>query len=73
MHYNEDTLRRQHGSTYNHQEPLKSFPSDYHLRELEENSAQKIDSLLPLGSERKDREIPMPPLLLAPIQEHNIR
>ena len=73
VQYNEDTLRRVHDSTNNHQESLKSFQSDHHLREPEESVTQKMDSLLPLGSEKKDVEIPMPPLLLAPLQKHNIR
>ncbi|ONK58344.1 uncharacterized protein A4U43_C09F11240 [Asparagus officinalis] len=73
VQYNEDMLRRMHDPTYNHQESFKPFLSDYHVREPEEDIAQKMDALLPLGSKRKNVEIPMPPLLLAPIQKHGIR
>ncbi|XP_020246691.1 chloroplast sensor kinase, chloroplastic-like isoform X2 [Asparagus officinalis] len=72
VQYNEDMLRRMHDPTYNHQESFKPFLSDYHVREPEEDIAQKMDALLPLGSKRKNVEIPMPPLLLAPIQKHGI-
>lgn len=73
VQHNENTLRRMHDTTYNHQESSKSFLSDFHLREPEETSSQKLNSLLPLGYERKDIEMPMPPLLIASLPDHSIR
>ncbi|KAJ6802407.1 putative chloroplast sensor kinase, chloroplastic isoform X1 [Iris pallida] len=73
VQYNEDTLRRMHDSVNNNSESLRSLPFDYATTERENYNARTKDSLPPLGSERKDMEMPMPPLLLAPVQQHDIR
>lgn len=73
VHHNENTLRRMHDSTYNHQELSGSLVPNVQFKDSNENRPYKKDSLLPLISERNDIEMPMPPLLLAPLQKHNVR
>lgn len=72
VQYNEKTLKKMHDSTYSHPESSRSLLSNYDSQERGNCSAQNVDSLLPPGSE-KDIEMPMPPLWLAPLQQHNSR
>nr|XP_029118479.1 chloroplast sensor kinase, chloroplastic isoform X2 [Elaeis guineensis] len=72
VQYNEKTLKKMHDSPSSHPESSRSLLSNYDSRESGNCSTQNVDSLLPPGSE-KDIEMPMPPLWLAPLQQHNIR
>lgn len=72
VQYNEKTLTKMHDSTYSHPESSRSLLSNYDVQETGNSHTKKVDSLLPTGSEKKDFEMPMPPIWLAPLQ-HNIR
>ncbi|XP_073014079.1 chloroplast sensor kinase, chloroplastic [Typha latifolia] len=73
VRYNEDTLQKMHGSMYGQSKSLTSLLSDFSSEENEKHGAEKVDSLLPLGFERKDIEMSMPPLWLIPLQQHGTR
>lgn len=66
LRYNDETLNKLHDSLYNHRESVRSLPSD--------NGSQESRSFISQQNyEEKDMEMPMPPPLLLPLLEHNIR
>ncbi|XP_010248672.1 PREDICTED: chloroplast sensor kinase, chloroplastic [Nelumbo nucifera] len=70
VHYNEETLKKIRSST--HAESMRSQFSN-NIEETHGVNAQELGSTLPLNSAAKDLEMPMPPLALAALQQHNIR
>ncbi|KAJ4795112.1 chloroplast sensor kinase [Rhynchospora pubera] len=75
VRHNEDTMKRMNGQKANVSlNPLTPFLPYYNSEDEETENIIKFDSLVPsLSSEKQDIEIPMPPLWLAPLQEHDTR
>ncbi|WOL01436.1 hypothetical protein Cni_G10152 [Canna indica] len=73
VRYNEETLKKMHESKSTNPELLRSQPPDNGASESKIYNMQKMESLLSLSSEKKDLEMPMPPLWLAPLQQTSIR
>ncbi|XP_043726082.1 chloroplast sensor kinase, chloroplastic [Telopea speciosissima] len=72
VRYNEETLRRIHNSTYPRPESVRSRLPESN-GENHGDSEQKSGPTLPRSASGKDLEMPMPPLALAALQQHNIR
>lgn len=73
VRYNEETLKKMNGSTYDHPRSVDSQLLDKIPTDTPDNSGRQMDSILSLGSGTKDVQIPMPPLTLAALQKLNIR
>nr|KJB31118.1 hypothetical protein B456_005G177300 [Gossypium raimondii] len=73
MRYNEGSLKKMRNSTHSHPESLRSQLSDDFSRDRSGNRSETSGLLLSLSTTDKDLEMPMPPLALAPLQEHGIR
>lgn len=73
MRYNEETLKRMHNSTHSRPESLRSQLLDDFSGDGSTNRLESSGVLLSLSTTNKDLEMPMPPLALAPLQEHGIR
>ncbi|KAJ0989467.1 hypothetical protein J5N97_007823 [Dioscorea zingiberensis] len=69
--HNEETSRRMHDSVDIASESTRSLLSNKESREIQDYRSRKIDPSIPFVS-GKDIELPMPPLLLAPLQLHNV-
>ncbi|KAF8015661.1 hypothetical protein BT93_H1246 [Corymbia citriodora subsp. variegata] len=67
MRYNEETLKKMHNSTNAHPGSGRSQLTDNIQSEFSEGDRFSQNSAV------KDLELPMPPLALAPIQQHGIR
>ncbi|KAJ4961329.1 hypothetical protein NE237_021239 [Protea cynaroides] len=70
--YNEETRRKIRNSTYARPESVGSRLPESN-GENHGDSVQKSGPTLPLNVSGKDLEMPMPPLALAALQQHNIR
>ncbi|KAB2090794.1 hypothetical protein ES319_A03G146000v1 [Gossypium barbadense] len=73
MRYNEGSLKKMRNSTHSHPESPRSQLSDDFSRDRSGNRSETSGLLLSLSTTDKDLEMPMPPLALAPLQEHGIR
>ncbi|XWS69091.1 hypothetical protein CRYUN_Cryun04dG0149600 [Craigia yunnanensis] len=73
VHYNEETLKKMHNSTHSRPESQRSQLSDDFSGDRLTNRLETSGVLLSLSTTDKDLEMPMPPLALAPLQEHGIR
>ncbi|MBA0798717.1 hypothetical protein Gohar_009280 [Gossypium harknessii] len=73
MRYSEGSLKKMRNSTRSHPESLRSQLSDDFSRDRSGNRSETSGLLLSLSTTDKDLEMPMPPLALAPLQEHGIR
>lgn len=71
MHYNEETLKKVHGSTYTHESVRSQLPDNF-SSDGSRNKKQTSGKPLSLNAVAKDLEMPLPPLALAPLQ-HGIR
>ncbi|KAG0458207.1 hypothetical protein HPP92_023364 [Vanilla planifolia] len=69
MQYNEECIKKMQGYGNDYTEFSTTLLSTTPSREATKDDVQGM----PLGSRKKDMEVPMPPLLLAPLQEHGIR
>ncbi|KAK3416720.1 hypothetical protein EUGRSUZ_H02486 [Eucalyptus grandis] len=67
MRYNEETLKKVHNSTYAHPGSGRSQLTDNIQSEFSKGDRFSQNSAV------KDLELPMPPLALAPLQQHGIR
>lgn len=72
VRYNEETLKKIRNSTYVHPESVRSQLLGY-FWETHSDSMQKLGPALSSNTATKDLEMPMPPLALAAVQQHNIR
>ncbi|KAK8529375.1 hypothetical protein V6N12_060157 [Hibiscus sabdariffa] len=73
MRYNEESLKKMHNSTHSQPESLTSQLPDDFSRDSSSNRSETSGLLPSLSTTGKDLEMPMPPLALAPLQEHGIR
>lgn len=67
MRYNEETLKKMHNSTYARPGSGRSQLTDN--IQCEFSKADRFSQ----NSAVKDLELPMPPLALAPLEQHGIR
>ncbi|XP_042503133.1 chloroplast sensor kinase, chloroplastic [Macadamia integrifolia] len=72
VRYNEETLRKIHNSMDAHPESVRSRLPESN-GENHGDSVKKSGPTLTLSASGKDLEMPMPPLALAALQQHNIR
>ncbi|XVF43895.1 hypothetical protein PTKIN_Ptkin02bG0077700 [Pterospermum kingtungense] len=72
VRYNEETLKKMHGSSHSCPESLRSQLSDDFSGDRLTNRLESSGVLLSLSTTDKDSEMPMPPLAFAPLQEHGI-
>ncbi|OMO81639.1 hypothetical protein COLO4_23463 [Corchorus olitorius] len=68
VRHNEETLKKMHNSSHSRPESLRSQLSD----DFSSNRLENSGVLLSLSTTDKDLELPMPPLTLAPVHEHEI-
>lgn len=73
MRYNEGSFKKMRKSTHSHPESRRSQLSDDFSRDRSGNRLETSGLVLSLSTTDKDLEMPMPPLALAPLQEHGIR
>ncbi|PKA62064.1 hypothetical protein AXF42_Ash018289 [Apostasia shenzhenica] len=73
IQFNEDSLQKIHDSLGDYPELSRHFLSNSASRKAPKHYSQDMNSMLPLNSGKKDIVVPMPPLFLAPLQEHNVR
>ncbi|XVE92323.1 hypothetical protein REPUB_Repub01dG0086900 [Reevesia pubescens] len=73
VHYNEESLKKMHNSTQSHPKSPRSQLSDDFSRDRSNNRLETSGVPLALSTTDKDLEMPMPPLALAPLQEHGSR
>ncbi|KAG7980055.1 hypothetical protein I3843_05G161500 [Carya illinoinensis] len=71
VHYNDETLKKVHNSTYAHESVRSQLPNNL-SSDGSKNKVQKSHEPLSLNAVAKDLEMPLPPLALAPLQ-HGIR
>ncbi|XP_041012103.1 chloroplast sensor kinase, chloroplastic isoform X2 [Juglans microcarpa x Juglans regia] len=71
VHYNDETLKKVHNSTYAHESVRSQLPNNL-SSDGSKNKVQKSLEPLSLNAVAKDLEMPLPPLALAPLQ-HGIR
>lgn len=70
MRYNEETLKKMHESTNTSPDSGRpQLPQDF----SQENASSELYGKASLNSTFKDLEMPMPPLALAPLRQHEIR
>lgn len=67
VHYNEETLKKLHNSTYAHESVRSQLPNNY-SRDGSKNKMQNSSEPLSLNAGANDLEMPLPPLALAPLQ-----
>ncbi|XP_031276126.1 chloroplast sensor kinase, chloroplastic-like [Pistacia vera] len=73
VHYNEESLKKMHNSTFAHLESIRSQLSDKIGSDSSSSKLQNSGKPLFLSSTTHDLEMPMPPLALAPLKQHGIR
>ncbi|KAL5759951.1 hypothetical protein ACOSQ2_018789 [Xanthoceras sorbifolium] len=73
VHYNEESLKKMHDSSYPQPESIRSQLSDKITRNSFSNKLPSSDEPLSLSTAAKDLEMPMPPLVLAPLKQNGIR
>ncbi|KAK9119850.1 hypothetical protein Scep_017943 [Stephania cephalantha] len=73
MQYNEETLDKMHKSKYIYPESVRSRISSDFSGELNASDMRNLGSTLPQSSSAMDIEMPMPPLALAALRQHDIR
>ncbi|KAK1258536.1 hypothetical protein QJS04_geneDACA014837 [Acorus gramineus] len=70
VRFNEETLKKLNTSTYGHPESMRSQLSGSLSNDKSMISSERVP---PLDHVIKDMEMPMPPLALAPLQQHKVR
>ncbi|KAJ0094255.1 hypothetical protein Patl1_16033 [Pistacia atlantica] len=73
VHYNEESLKKMHNSTFAHLESIRSQLSDKIGSDSSSSKLQNSGKPLFLSSTTHDLEMPMPPVALAPLKQHGIR
>uniref|UniRef100_A0A7C9EFK0 Histidine kinase domain-containing protein n=1 Tax=Opuntia streptacantha TaxID=393608 RepID=A0A7C9EFK0_OPUST len=73
MRFNEESLKRMDGTNYGHPEIRRLELADKDWSTTTEHKSIDSDRSISLSMAEKDLEMPMPPLALAPLQQHNIR
>ncbi|KAK1578754.1 hypothetical protein Q3G72_032912 [Acer saccharum] len=73
VRYNEESLKKMHNSTYPHPESIRSQLSDNITRDSSSKNLSSSGEPLSLSTATKDLEMPMPPLVLAPLKKTGIR
>ncbi|PIA51657.1 hypothetical protein AQUCO_01100488v1 [Aquilegia coerulea] len=72
VRYNEESLRKMKHSAYVRPETGSSQFLENILGESHTDKTKQLHQAYPLSSAAKDLEMPMPPLALAPLRQHNI-
>ncbi|KAK8928865.1 hypothetical protein KSP39_PZI017142 [Platanthera zijinensis] len=73
VQFSQDSVKKMQDSFTEFPDLTRSLLADSLSRDAPSHTAQSMKSLFLPNSDRKDVEVPMPPLILVPQQEHTIR